>query len=216
MQVEELFDAMAQSILDGDAPAAAELATRAITDGVDPLEAINEGYLPGVQEVGDAYGDGRAFLPELVIAGRAMKAAVGVLEPELAARGTAREQHGTVVLATVQGDIHDIGKTLVGTLLSAHGFRVVDLGVDVSPAAIVEKVVEVGADIVGLSAMLTTTMLAQDKVIRALEEAGLRTGLKVMVGGAPATPEWAERIGADAYGDDAVAAVATARSLLRP
>ena len=143
-----------------------------------------------------------------------MKAAMAVLEPEMVERGTAREHHGTVVLATVRGDVHDIGKSLVGTIMSAHGFRVVDLGVNVAPAAIVAAVREVGADVVGLSALLTTTMPAQGEAIRALEAAGLRSQVKVLVGGAPVTPAWAEQVGADAYGENAVDAVAVARRLL--
>ena len=214
MQADELFDAMTQSVLDGEATVAAELATLSLEAGVDPLEAIDRGYLPGLTELGDAFGGGRVFLPELVGAGAAMKAAIAVLEPKMVERGSEREQHGTVVLATVRGDVHDIGKSLVGTILFAHGFRVVDLGVDVAPAALVEAVREVGADIVGLSALLTTTMPAQAGTIQALEEAGLRSQVKVLVGGAPVTPEWAERVGADAYGEDALDAVAAARRLL--
>lgn len=214
MQADELFESMTQSILDGDAQVAVELAVRSLEVGIDPLEAINEGYLPGVTEVGDAFAAGLAFLPELVMAGGAMKAAIAVLEPEMVERGTSRRQHGTVVLASVRGDVHDIGKSLVGTILSAHGFRVVDLGVDVAPAAIVDAVREVDADVVGLSSLLTTTMPAQAEAIRALEVAGLRSQVKVLVGGAPVTPAWAEQVGADGYGEDAVDAVATTRRLL--
>ncbi len=214
MRADELFESMTLSILDGDAEVAAELAVRCLEAGIDPLEAIDEGYLPGMTEVGDAFGAGLAFLPELVMAGGAMKAAIAVLEPEMIERGTTREQLGTVVLATVRGDVHDIGKSLVGTILSAHGFRVVDLGVNVAPAVIVEAVRDVDADVVGLSSLLTTTMPAQGETIRALEAAGLRSQVKVMVGGAPVTPAWAEQVGADAYGEDAVDAVATARRLL--
>lgn len=214
MQADELFESMTQSILDGDAEVAAELAIRCLQAGIDPLEAINHGYLPGVTEVGDAFGAGLAFLPELVMAGGAMKAAIAVLEPEMIERGTAREHHGTVVLATVRGDVHDIGKSLVGTILSAHGFRVVDLGVNVAPVAIVEAVRDADADVVGLSSLLTTTMPAQGETIRALEAAGLRPQVKVMVGGAPVTPAWAEQVGADAYGENAVDAVTTARRLM--
>ncbi len=214
MQADELFESMTQSILDGDAELAVELAVRCLEAGIDPLEAINEGYLPGVTEVGDAFGAGLSFLPELVMAAGAMKAAIAVLEPEMVERGTSRKQLGTVVLATVRGDVHDIGKSLVGTILSAHGFRVVDLGVNVAPATIVEAVRDVDADVVGLSALLTTTMPAQGEAIRALEAAGLRSQVKVLVGGAPVTPKWAEQVGADAYGEDAVDAVAIARRLL--
>ncbi|MFN8232248.1 MAG: B12-binding domain-containing protein [Actinomycetota bacterium] len=216
MDDDELFKAMTRSILDGEAEVAAELARRSLDEGIDPLEAIDRGFLPGVTEVGDDFGAGLAFLPELVMAGAAMKAAIAVLEPEMIARGTSRERFGTVVLATVRGDVHDIGKSLVGTILTAHGFRVVDLGVDVAPEAIVDAVRSEGADIVGLSSLLTTTMPAQAETIRALEAAGLRSRVKVLVGGAPVTLGWAQEVGADAYGEDASVAVATARRLLRP
>lgn len=214
MADEGLFDEMAQSVLDGDDEAATELAARAILDGVDPLAAVNEGFVAGIDEVGDAFADGRSFLPELVMAGRAMKAAMEVLEPEMVKSGTAREEMGTVVLATVQGDIHDIGKTLVGTMLTAQGFTVIDLGIDVPPATLIEMVRDAGADLVGLSAMLTTTMTAQRTTIQAFVDAGLREDVKVMVGGAPVTQAWADDIGADAYGDDAPSAVTAARKLL--
>jgi corrinoid protein of di/trimethylamine methyltransferase len=214
MADDELFDEMARSVVDGDDEAAAELAARAILNGVDPLAAVNEGFVPGIDEVGEAFGDGRAFLPELVMAGQAMKAAIEVLEPEMAKSGTAREELGTVVLATVQGDIHDIGKTLVGTMLTAQGFTVIDLGIDVPPATLIEIVRDAGADLVGLSAMLTTTMTAQRTTIQAFVDAGLRGDVKIMVGGAPVTQAWADDIGADAYGVDAPGAVAVARRLL--
>jgi corrinoid protein of di/trimethylamine methyltransferase len=214
MQTEELFRAMAQSIIDGDTDVAAELAKRAIETGVDPLDAINEGFVRGINRVGEEFSRENMFLPELVLAGEAMKAAIGVLEPEMAKEGTARQIHGKVVLAAAPGDIHDIGKSLVGTMLSASGFQVFDLGVDVPISAVVEKVREADADIVGVSALLTTTMAGQQEVIEALEAAGLRSKVKVMVGGAPVTPEWAEQIGADAFGRDAVQAVTIARQLV--
>ena len=214
MDRDELFDAMGRSIIDGDAEAAASLAQEAVATGVDPLEAINQGFVPGINVIGEEFSCERVVLPQLVLAGEAMKAAIGVLEPEMTKAGSAREIEGRVVLATVAGDIHDIGKTLVGTMLAAHGFEVYDLGVDVATDAIVEKVREVDADLVGVSALLTTTMLVQKEVVTALDEAGLRPGVKVMVGGAAVTPEWVEQIGADGFGQDAVAAVATARELV--
>lgn len=214
MQGDELFDAMARSIIEGEAETAADLARRAVETGVDPLEAIDRGFVRGIDHVGAEFSRENMFLPELVLAGEAMKAAVAVLEPEMNRAGVAREIHGTVVLAAAPGDIHDIGKSLVGTMLSASGFRVVDLGVDVPVRAVVEAVREVGADIVGISALLTTTMLGQREVISALGEAGLRSQVKVMVGGAPVTPGWAQEIGADGFGEDAARAVAVARQLV--
>ena len=209
---EELFKKMAQSILDGDEEIAADLARQALEAGVDPLAAITEGYMPGVNEVGDSFACGQAFLPELVMAGEAMKAAVAVLEPAMKASGASRKILGKVVLATVEGDIHEIGKSLVGTMLTSSGFEVHDLGVDVPTADILAKAEEVGADIVGLSALLTTTMVKQKEVIDEVTRRGMK--VKVMVGGAPVTREWVQKIEADGYSEDAIGAVAVAKELM--
>jgi corrinoid protein of di/trimethylamine methyltransferase len=211
---EELFQKMSQSILDGDSDAAVALAKQAIQAGLDPLEAITKGFVLGVNQVGENFACGDAFLPELVMAGEAMKAAVATLEPEMQKRGTVRQVFGKVVLATVEGDIHEIGKTLVGTMLSASGFQVFDLGVDVPAARIIEKVKEVDADLVGLSALLTTTMVKQKDVIDELDKLGLRKKVKVMVGGAPVTRDWVQKIEADGYSEDAIGAVGLAKQLM--
>ncbi len=210
---EKLFKLMAQSIIDGEADRSADLARQAVESGIDPLDAINEGFVVGVNHVGEAFSCGEAFLPELVMAGEAMKAAVDVLEPELARRGTQRQMLGKVVIGTVEGDIHDIGKTLVATMMSAAGFDVYDLGVDVPVQELVDKAKEVDADIVAVSALLTTTMVRQRDVVNTLKSAGLE-GVKVMVGGAPVTRSWMEEIGADGTAEDAIGAVVVARSLL--
>lgn len=212
---EELLKAMAQSIIDGEAEVAADLAMQSIEAGVDPLDAITKGYVAGVNEVGDSYSCGNVFLPELVMAGEAMKAAIAVLEPELKKKGTTREILGKVVLATVEGDIHEIGKSLVGTMLTAAGFEVYDLGVNVPADQIIAKAEEVGADIVGLSALLTTTMVRQKEVIEAMDSKGLRNKTRVMVGGAPVTKDWVQKIEADGYSEDAVGAVNAAKSLMK-
>ena len=211
---EQLFKAMAQSIIDGESEEAENLALQAIELGIDPLEAINEGFVVGVDHVGNLFSCGDAFLPELVMAGEAMKAAVNVLEPEMAKQGTERKMLGTIVLGTIEGDIHDIGKTLVGTMLSASGFKVFDLGVDVPVMTLVERARAENADIIGVSSLLTTTMVRQRDVIEALEDIGLRSTIKVMVGGAPVTQEWVKEIGADGFSEDAVGAVALAKELL--
>ena len=210
----ELFEAMAESIIYGEAEDAEALARQAVEQGIDPLQAINQGFVVGLDEVGEQFGCGEMFLPDLVLAGEAMKAAVAILEPEMARSGTAREMLGKVVIGTIEGDIHDIGKTLVATMLSAGGFQVYDMGVNVPVMTLVEKAREVGADIVGVSALLTTTMTKQRDVIEALGDMGLRPQVKVMVGGAPVTEEWVNDIGADGYSADAVGAVATARKLM--
>jgi corrinoid protein of di/trimethylamine methyltransferase len=212
---EELLKAMAQSIIDGEAEVAADLAKQAVDAGMDPLEAITKGYIVGVNNVGDSFACGNVFLPELVMAGEAMKAAIAVLEPELKARGTSREILGKVVLATVEGDIHEIGKSLVGTMLTAAGFEVYDLGVNVPVDAIIAKAEEVGADIVGLSALLTTTMVKQREVIAAMDRKGLRSKTRVIVGGAPVTSDWVQKIEADGYSEDAINAVNTAKALMK-
>ena len=210
----ELFESMAQSVIDGEVEDAERLARQAIEQGVDPLDAINRGFVIGVNHVGEEYAAGEMFLPDLVLAGEAMKAAVAVLEPEMQRRGTKRQMLGTVVIGTVEGDIHDIGKTLVATMLSASGFQVYDMGVDVPIQTFLDKARETNADVVGLSALLTTTMVKQKGVIEALEEAGLRPQIKVMVGGAPVTRTWAEEIGADGFSEDAIGAVAVAKELV--
>jgi corrinoid protein of di/trimethylamine methyltransferase len=210
----ELFQKMAQSIIDGDSDVSAELAKEAIAAGIDPLDAITKGFVIGVNQVGEAFSCGDAFLPELVMAGEAMKVAVATLEPEMEKRGSQRQMLGKVVLATVEGDIHEIGKSLVGTMLSASGFQVYDLGVDVATDKIIAKAKEVNANIIAMSALLTTTMVKQREVIEALEKAGMRSSVKVMVGGAPVTRDWVQKIGADGYSEDAIGAVSVAKSLV--
>jgi corrinoid protein of di/trimethylamine methyltransferase len=210
----ELFEAMAESIIYGEAEDAEALARQAVEQGIDPLQAINQGFVVGLDEVGEQFGCGEMFLPDLVLAGEAMKAAVAILEPEMARSGTAREMLGKVVIGTIEGDIHDIGKTLVATMLSAGGFQVYDMGIDVPVMTLVEKAREVEADIVGVSALLTTTMTKQRDVIEALDDMGLRPQVKVMVGGAPVTEDWVNDIGADGYSEDAIGAVTVAKKLM--
>jgi corrinoid protein of di/trimethylamine methyltransferase len=211
---EELLKKMAQSIVDGDSDLSAGLANQAIAEGMDPLFAITNGFVIGINTVGDAFGAGEAFLPELVMAGEAMKAAVAVLEPELIKKGAERKTLGKVVMATVEGDIHEIGKSLVSTMLAASGFTVYDIGVDNASDKIIAKALEVDADIIGLSALLTTTMIRQKEVISKLDEKGLRKKIRVMVGGAPVTRDWVQRIEADGYSEDAIGAVQVAKQIM--
>lgn len=191
-----------------------ELTRAALEAGEQPLAIINQGLVPGMDIVGEKFQTGEYFLPQMVIAANAMQQAMAMLEPELHARHQAVETPGTLVIGTVKGDIHEIGKSLVATMMSANGFRVYDVGVDVSAATFVDKIKETEANLLGLSALLTTTMTAQREVIQALEEAGIRDRVKVMVGGAPVTEEWAEAIGADGYAEDVVGAVELGKRLV--
>ena len=211
---DELFESMKQSIVDGDPDRARELSQRAVAEGINPLEAINRGFVLGMNAVGEQFEQGEMFLPDLVLAGEAMKAATAILEPEIQKVGAARETLGKVVLGTVKGDIHEIGKTLVGTMLSASGFEVFDLGVDVPFENFAVKAKEVNADIIGISALLTATMTGQKGVVETMERHGLRPRVKVMIGGAPVTQSWANEIRADGYGKDAMAAVTLAKRLM--
>jgi corrinoid protein of di/trimethylamine methyltransferase len=211
---DELFAALRQAVIDGDAASAGTLAQQVLDTGVPPLAAIDNGLVPGLSWVGEEFGKGELFLPDMMLAARAMQKAMAILEPELQAQSAKRHVVGRVVIGTVKGDIHEIGKNLVGMMLSTSGFEVHDLGVDVAPDRFVEAAREHNADIVGVSALLTTTMAGQRTVVEALAAAGMRPGVKVIVGGAPASESWAAEIGADGYSEDAIGAVALARRLL--
>ncbi len=213
MTADELYQGLAQAVEDGEPEDAAALARQALEMGLDPLTCINKGLTPGINRVGESFSCGDAFLPDLILAGEAMKAALAVLEPALMA-DQEREVAGRVVLGTVKGDLHEIGKTLVGTMLTANGFQVIDLGVDQTAEAFIEAAVTQQATLIGASALLTTTMQAQAELVKALEAVGLRGQIKVMVGGAPVTQAWADQIGADGYAEDAISAVALARQLV--
>ena len=208
------FAAMRQSIVDGAPENALALAKQALVQGLPPLEVIDSGFVPGMTEVGEQFAKHQMFLPDMLAAAEAMKAAMSVLEPELKRHGGERPSAGTVVLGTTKGDIHEIGKSLVGMLLTANGFKVHDLGVDVASDRFAVSARELNADIVGISALLTTTMRGQRSVVQALEQAGLRSSVKIIVGGAPVTQRWAEEIGADGYAKDAISAVALVRNLI--
>jgi corrinoid protein of di/trimethylamine methyltransferase len=210
---EELFNQLKQAVIDGEPEDAVKFAKQALDQKVDPLKCINMGLMPGIQEVGELFSKGDYFLPELIIGADAMKDALDILEPALVG-GQEREVVGKVVLGTVAGDLHEIGKTLVGTMLTANGFKVTDIGVDQTPEAFVKAIEENNADIVGASALLTTTMLQQKKLIEALENAGLRDKVKVLIGGAPVTDRYASEIGADGYAEDAISAVDVAYRLM--
>ena len=211
---EELFAQMRQSVIDGDAAASAALAERALANGVPPLDAIDKGFVPGLTYVGEQFAIGELFLPDMMLSARAMQRAVAILEPVMKAEATERHVLGRVVLGTVKGDIHEIGKNLVGMMLATSGFEVHDLGVNVDPDRFVAAAQEHGADIVGVSALLTTTMAGQRTVVEKFDAAGLRPKCRVIVGGAPASSTWAAEIGADGYSEDAIGAVALVRQLV--
>jgi trimethylamine corrinoid protein len=213
MTMPELFAKMNEAIVAGDRETAAALAAEAVHGGLDLLEVVEKGYVPGIQKVGDLWEEGEYFLPELISSAEAMKAAMAVIDPELQKRHLGSRTGGRIVIGTVEGDIHDIGKNLVASMLQAGGFEVHDLGADVKMERFIDKAEEVGAAMICLSALLTTTMTNQKRLIGLLRDRGLRDKYRVLVGGAPASRKWAEEIGADGYAENAVAAVKLAKSL---
>ena len=201
-----------QRVVAGDAKGTAAGVQDALAEHVPAETILQQALIPGMEEVGDLFGRGEYFVPELLFAARAMSAALDVLRPLLA--GSGYEPAGKVVMGTVQGDLHDIGKKLVAIVLEGSGFEVVDLGSDVAPARFVAAVKESGAQLVGLSSLLTTTLPAMEATVRALRAAKPAGEVRIMIGGAPVTDAFAQRIGADGYGPDASSAVALARVLL--
>jgi len=200
-----------ESVIAGEVDEVKELVQKAVDEGQEVKKILSEGLIAGINIVGEKYESGEFFLPEMVIAATAMKEGLKVLSP-LLKQGDV-ESAGTVVLGTAQGDIHDIGKSIVGTMLEGAGFMVTDIGVDVGPEKFVEAAKEKGADIIGVSALLTTTMVKMEDVIKAVKGAGLKA--KVMIGGASVTQEFADKIGADGYAPDAPSAVGKARELVK-
>jgi corrinoid protein of di/trimethylamine methyltransferase len=203
-----LYDA----ILSGDAGAARAFTEQALAAGTDPLLLVNEVMVPAMDEVGRRFECNEYFVPELLISARAMKTALALMRPLLAAKGA--QPVGRVVIGTVKGDLHDIGKNLVAAMLEGGGFEVIDLGVNVSPEQFVAAVRERSANVVAMSALLTTTMPSMRTTVQALKEAGIRQQVKVIIGGAPITQKYAEEIGADGYGESAPAAVGLAKRQL--
>jgi len=208
-----MYDQLAQAVIEGEQDEAEGLARQALDQGLDPLTCINEGLTKGIERVGDLFSSGEYFLPELIIGAEAMKVALAILEPAMV-DDQERDVVGKVVMGTVEGDMHEIGKTLVSTMLTANGFKVFDIGVDQSAEKFIDAIKENDAEIVGASALLTTTMLQQRKLIEAIEEAGLRDQVKIIVGGAPVTDSFATEIGADGYAEDAISAVDLALRLV--
>lgn len=204
------LQALAQAIIAGDQNTALEVTKAAIQEGTAPKKILDEGLIAGMNTIGERFKNNEVYIPEVLIAARAMKSALQILEPELVKAGV--EPVGSLVVGTVQGDLHDIGKNLVAMMLKGAGFNVIDLGVDVAPEEFVAQAKKANVQLVGLSALLTTTMPSMERTIKAIKEAGLSA--KVMIGGAPVTQDYADKIGADGYSPDAASAVDLAKSLI--
>ena len=207
-----MLEELKRAVLSGDDERAAELTKKALEEGIEPGKVLNEALIPAMEIVGREYEEGERYVPEMLISAEAMKAAMEVLRPRLVETGVRLK--GKVVIGTVEGDLHDIGKNLVAMMLEGAGFEVIDLGVEVTAERFVQAVREHKPDVLGMSALLTTTMIHMPEVIEALKEAGLREEVKVIVGGAPVTQEYAEKIGADGYAPDAASAVEVVKRLL--
>jgi corrinoid protein of di/trimethylamine methyltransferase len=208
------FDKLAQTVIDGEVEECVELVKEGLEKGVDPVEAIEKGLARGIMKVGDDFGAGIVFLPELIMAADVMKQGTQILDEKIRAAGTARKTLGSIVIGTVKGDIHDIGKSVVAAVLQANGFDVADIGIDVPVDGFLKAVQDQGADVLGMSTLLTLPLQVMGEVIQRMKEEGLRDRVRVMVGGCPVTQEFAEEIGADAVGFDAADAVKKAKSLL--
>jgi trimethylamine corrinoid protein len=211
---EKIIEEAMQLIIQQNKEAAAKLAQKVISEGGAPIELLNEGFIPGINKVGDLFGRGELFLPELIKAADTMKTVTDIINEAIAEGPDKPEAQAKVVIATVKGDVHDIGKAIVVSLMRANGFTVYDLGRDVETDKIIAEAEKVDADIIGTSALLTTTMPKQKELEEALKSAGLRDRFKTVVGGAPVTPRWAARIGADAYAEDAHDGVLKVKELL--
>lgn len=211
---DEYFDRLAYTVIDGDDEECVRLIREGLENKLDPLEGVEKGLVPGIRQIGDDFGAGVIFLPELTMAARAMKAGVAILDKEIKASGATRMSLGKVVIGTVKGDIHDIGKSLVAAMLQANGYDVVDLGVDVDNDRFIEAVKENDADVLGMSSLLTLPLLQMGKVIEKLDQSGMHAQVKVVVGGCPITQGFADEIGADAVGFDVQDAVLKVDGLL--
>ena len=211
---EDIREGLIKALHDGDEEGAEAFTTRALEGGADPLQLIQDVLVPTLTEVGESFQELRIFLPELMLSGEAAKRASVILEAALAADGREVTTLGTVVIGTVEGDIHDIGHGIVTSLLSANGFKVINLGRNVKPSAFLEAAENEGADIVGLSALMTTTLPMQRRTIKLFEEVGVRDKYKILVGGGAVTERWVDEIGADGFAPDAAATVEMCKSLL--
>lgn len=212
---EEIFQNLSNAVLNFDTDAAVDAARAAVASNVNPVRAIEEGLAKGLREVGDRFERGELWLPHLVLGAEAMEAAIKVLEERFQREELEATSSGTVVIGTVEGDIHDLGLRIVASMLRANGFKVYDLGCNTRSLDFIQKAQEVRADIIAASSLMTTTMPFMKDLIETLESAGVRDQFKVLVGGGPVTEEWARNIGADGYGKDAAEAVKAAKELMR-
>ena len=212
--VEAIIAKAKNAITDFDEELAAEVAAEALAAGVDPVELIEKGFTAGMMEVGEQFEQGTLFLPHVLAAAEAMNAGIEVMKPEMEKRKSQTKNLGTVVIGTIEGDIHSIGKDIVASMLNIAGFKVVDLGRDVPIKTFVEKAKELKPQIVASSALMTTTMINQIQIEEQLKEAGIRGQIKTMVGGAPVTQDWADKIGADLYGESATDVVSKVKAAL--
>ena len=211
---EALFENAKKSIVDRDEQTAVDLAKQGLDSGINGIELLDKGFLPGITEVGNLFGSGRMFLPELIQAGQTMEKVVNVINDSLVG-GESKGDKGKILVATVEGDVHDIGKTIVVSIFKANGFDVRDVGRDVANQKIIEEAEKFGADVIGTSALLTTTMVQQKNLEELLRKEGLRDKYETIIGGAPVTQRWARRIGADAYTQDASDGVKKVTELLK-
>ncbi|KLU62702.1 methionine synthase [Peptococcaceae bacterium CEB3] len=210
-----LYDELKQAVIDGDEDMVAELSEKAVAEGTSPVDAVQEGLVKGIEVIGEAWKAGEAFLPDVMMSAEAMKAGLAILEPEIAKLGMGDGNvKGKIVIGTVEGDIHDIGKNIMGAMFTAAGYKVFDLGTDIKVEEFVKKAREVGADIIGASALLTTTMIGQKQIIQYLKEQNLRGQFRVFVGGGPTSQSWANEIGADGWAETADEAVELANRIL--
>jgi len=211
----EIFEELKQAIIDGDEDIAGELSQRIIDESINPVDAVQLGLIKGIEVVGELWKAGEVFLPDVMMSAEAMKVGLGLLEPEIAKLGMSEgESKGKIVLGTVAGDIHDIGKNITGAMFTAAGYKVFDVGTDIKAEDFVSKALEVGADIIGASALLTTTMIGQKEIVDYLIQHNLRDQFKVFVGGGPTSQAYADEIGADGWAESADGAVLLADSML--
>jgi len=211
----EIFEELKQAIIDGDEDIAGELSQRVIDESINPVDAVQLGLIKGIEVVGELWKSGEVFLPDVMMSAEAMKVGLGLLEPEIAKLGLSEgESKGKIVLGTVAGDIHDIGKNITGAMFTAAGYKVFDVGTDIKAEDFVSKALEVGADIIGASALLTTTMIGQKQIVDYLIQHNLRDQFKVFVGGGPTSQAYADEIGADGWAESADGAVLLANSML--